>query len=203
MNKIIGIQGLIGSGKGATSDYLVEHHGFEKLSFADKLKDTVSELFDYDREMLEGDTAESRNWREQQDSFWSKELGKAITPRYILQVFGTDCMRNGFHDNIWISIVKKKILENPDTKYVMPDLRFFNEVEAIKALGGTVVSVERGELPTWWEHAVEYKTRSGKKDASLDSIHISEWDLAGYDFDKIIKNDGTLNELYEQVKLLI
>ena len=73
---IIGICGLIGSGKGTVSDYLVDEYGFEKISFADKLKDGVSAVFGWDRDMLEGDNSDSRQWREQEDEFWSKETGK-------------------------------------------------------------------------------------------------------------------------------
>ena len=98
---IIGICGLIGSGKGTVADILVEEHNFQKISFADKLKDAVSLLFDWDRDMLEGDTAESRYWREQPDNFWSKETGRTITPRLVLQEFGTDCMRDGFYNGVW------------------------------------------------------------------------------------------------------
>ena len=73
---IIGICGLIGGGKGTVGDILVEHHNFEKLSFADKLKDAVAHMFDWDRALLEGITDESRKWREQQDDFWSKKLAE-------------------------------------------------------------------------------------------------------------------------------
>ena len=78
---IIGICGLIGSGKGTVSDHLVDTYGFEKISFADKLKDAVSELFGWNRPLLEGDTPGSRQWREEQDDFWTKETGRIITPR--------------------------------------------------------------------------------------------------------------------------
>ena len=109
---IIGICGLIGSGKGTVADILVEEHSYEKLSFADKLKDGVSSVFGWDRQMLEGDTDDSRKWREQQDEFWTKETSEEITPRLILQLFGTDCMRNGFYDGIWVSLVKQQLLNN-------------------------------------------------------------------------------------------
>ena len=71
-NMIIGICGLIGSGKGTVADVLVDQ-GFKKVSFADRLKDGVSTIFGWDRAMLEGDTDESRQWREQRDDFWSAE----------------------------------------------------------------------------------------------------------------------------------
>ena len=43
---LIGICGLIGSGKGTVADILVRDFKFKKISFADKLKDTVAHLFD-------------------------------------------------------------------------------------------------------------------------------------------------------------
>jgi broad-specificity NMP kinase len=88
---IIGICGLIGCGKGTVGDILVDQ-GFVKVSFADKLKDGVAEIFGWDRAMLEGDTDVSRTWREQRDNFWSDETQMEVTPRLVLQLFGTDCM---------------------------------------------------------------------------------------------------------------
>ena len=108
---LIGICGLIGSGKGTVADILVKDYKFKKISFADKLKDTVAHLFDWDRNMLEGDSKESREWRETEDKFWTNEVGKSINPRLVLQLFGTDCMRQGFYDGIWVSFVKKEILK--------------------------------------------------------------------------------------------
>ena len=71
---IIGICGLIGSGKGSAADILVEEHNFTKISFADKLKDGVASVFNWDRNNLEGDTDDSRAWREEPDKFWTKEV---------------------------------------------------------------------------------------------------------------------------------
>ena len=87
---IIGICGLIGSGKGTVADLLVKEHNFSKISFADKLKDGVASVFGWDRKMLEGDTDESRQWRELKDDFWSNETKMEVTPRLLLQLFGTD-----------------------------------------------------------------------------------------------------------------
>ena len=136
---IIGICGLIGSGKGTAADILVEQHGFTKISFADKLKDGVATVFGWDREMLEGDSSESREWRETQDEFWTKETKRTVTPRLVLQEFGTDCMRNGFFDGIWVSLVKQQLIENPKKNFVIPDVRFPNEAKMITKLNGTFI----------------------------------------------------------------
>ena len=71
---LIGVVGLISSGKGTVSDRLVEKHGYQKDSFAKSLKDAVASMFNWDRAMLEGDTESSRHWREQPDPFWSGNL---------------------------------------------------------------------------------------------------------------------------------
>jgi len=80
---LIGVCGLIGSGKGTVADILVQNFEYEKISFADKLKDGVSAVFGWDRDMLEGDTDRSRLWRERTDEFWTKETGKEVSPRLI------------------------------------------------------------------------------------------------------------------------
>ena len=195
---IIGICGLIGSGKGTVADILVEHHNFEKLSFADKLKDGVSAVFGWDRQMLEGDNDDSRQWREEKDRFWSKETGKTITPRLILQLFGTDCMRNGYFDGIWVSLVKQKIIDNPDTNWVIPDVRFPNEVKMIQNAQGEVWQVRRGDLPVWF---------IDKRDNGVEptDVHASEWAWIDRDesFEQIIQNDDSLEELLKKIEIIV
>ena len=195
---IIGICGLIGSGKGTVADILVENHNFEKLSFADKLKDGVASVFDWDRDMLEGDTDRSRIWREKQDEFWSSETGMSVTPRLVLQLFGTDCMRNGFFDGIWVSLVKKQILDNPDTNWVIPDVRFPNEVKMIQSVQGKVWQVRRGDLPVWF---------MDKRDNGVEPIdvHPSEWAWIDQDesFNEIIYNDNSLEELLKKIEIIV
>lgn len=193
---IIGICGLIGSGKGTVADNLVTTYGFQKLSFADKLKDAVSEMFEWPRQMLEGKTPQSRDWRERPDAFWSKEIGKEITPRHVLQVFGTECMRQGFFDGIWVSLVKKKIQDNPKTNWVLPDTRFPNEVNMIKSVGGDVWCIQRGQNPTWFD---DYKNN---RIEPID-VHPSEWAWAHSKFDHVINNNAGRTELEEKINYLI
>lgn len=189
---IVGICGLIGSGKGTVADILVEQ-GFTKVSFADKLKDGVATVFGWDRAMLEGDTVESREWREMQDNFWTKETGRTITPRLVLQEFGTDCMRHGFDDGIWVSMVKQEIMKNPSKDFVIPDVRFPNEANMIKSIHGEVWRVRRGQDPVWLRMFQDIGVEP--KD-----VHESEWRWANVDFNKVIHNDLGIEELKSQVK---
>lgn len=196
---IIGICGLIGSGKGTVADTLVGTHNFTKISFADKLKDGVASVFGWDRQMLEGDTEISRAWREQQDDFWTSETGRQITPRLVLQEFGTDCMRNGFYDGIWVSMVKQEIINNADTNWVIPDVRFPNEIDMIKSVGGQVWQIRRGKLPDWFTAWKDYGY------APPPEIHQSEymWVDQDREFDEIIVNDAGVLELKTTIKDLV
>jgi hypothetical protein len=187
---IIGICGLIGSGKGTVADILVDQ-GFKKVSFADKLKDGVSTIFGWDRAMLEGDTDESRKWREQPDDFWTNETKMEVTPRLVLQLFGTDCMRNGFDDGVWVSLLKKTILDNPGN-YVVPDVRFENEIAMLRDIGGEVWEVQRGRTPEW---LIKYEITG----AEPAEIHPSEWRWIKSRKDVVIENNSTLAELNRQV----
>ena len=199
---IIGICGLIGSGKGSVGDILVEQ-GYTKVSFADKLKDGVATIFGYNRAMLEGDTDESRSWREQTDEFWSKETGRTITPRIILQEFGTDCMRNGYYDGVWVSLLKQQILDNPGD-YVIPDVRFRNEQDMIRELSGQIWRVQRGDVPEWYGCAMLDNTTGGNLMESYD-VHVSEykWIDMNNKFNTTIYNNSTIENLKERVVDLI
>ena len=73
MSQVIGIVGLIGAGKDTVADYLVNFHGYKRESFANSLKDAVAQVFGWDRELLEGRTKQSREWRETRDEWWSKQ----------------------------------------------------------------------------------------------------------------------------------
>jgi len=200
---IIGICGLIGSGKGTVADTLIAEHDFKKISFADALKDGVATIFNWDRKMLEGDTKNSRDWREKQDDFWSSETGKEITPRLVLQLFGTDCMREGFFDGVWVSLVKQKILNNPTQNFVIPDVRFPNEINVIKELKGEVWQVRRGEKPLWWATAISVNQHIDdlqevhSMNIVFPEVHQSEWRWVSddKDFDIVIENNSTLEDL--------
>jgi len=146
---IIGIQGLIGSGKDTIGNYLVQQYGFKRIAFADKLKDILSVMFGWDRKLLEGDTTESRNWRNQIDHWWASKLNiPDFTPRVALQKVGTDLIRNHFHSEFWIIQVEKELEQNPNTNFVVCDLRFENEIESLRKQNAKFIRVTRTE-PEW------------------------------------------------------
>ena len=207
---IIGICGLIGAGKDTAADYLVNLHHFRRESFANSLKDAVAHVFGWDRTMLEGRTKQSREWRETRDEWWSERLGMEITPRYILQQWGTEVCRRAFHDDIWIASLENK-LRNSEDDVVITDCRFPNEIKAIKNAGGIVVRVVRGPEPKWYEAAASVNRGPdgnptwslSKKKLEKLGIHASETSWVGTKFDAVLDNNGTMDELYQQVKSLV
>ena len=197
---IIGVCGLIGSGKDTIADYLVNIHEFRRDSFAATLKDACAAVFGWDRVMLEGRTKSSREWREQQDEWWSQRLGRDITPRYILQHWGTEVCRQGFHDDIWIASLENKLRTARDD-VVISDCRFPNEIRAIRAQGGHVIRVVRGPDPDWFQAARTHLIQNTPVPDGLP--HASEWAWAGTDFDAVVENDGSLDDLYNQITNLV
>lgn len=197
---IIGVCGLIGSGKDTIADYLVNVHQFRRDSFAASLKDAVSAVFGWERELLEGRTRHSREWREQVDPWWAQRLGIAdLTPRWVLQNWGTEVCRRGFHEDIWVASVENKIRRSQDD-IVISDCRFPNEVAALRRSGGHVIRVIRGNTPEWWPTAVTNPDLMGQLHPQ---VHASEWAWAGTNFDRVIPNHGTLDELYAGINDLV
>lgn len=207
---IIGICGLIGAGKDTIADYLVNIHEFRRESFANTLKDAVAAVFGWDRVLLEGRTKEAREWREQVDPWWADRLEiPTLTPRWVLQYWGTEVLRNHFHDDIWIASLENKLRKTKDD-IVISDCRFPNEIKAIKNQGGLVIRVVRGKDPDWMKSAQSYMSGPstigwalGKDALQKAGIHASEYSWAATEFDTIVDNNSTIDHLYKQVSLLV
>lgn len=204
---IIGFVGFIGSGKDTAADYLVNFHGFRRDSFANTLKDAVAAVFGWDRVLLEGRTKEAREWREQVDPWWAERLGiPTLTPRWILQYWGTEVCRTGFHDDIWIASLENKMRKTTDN-IVISDVRFPNEIKAIHNAGGKVIRVKRGPEPEWYQDAVNMNAGDtnmswliSKTKMEKLKIHASETAWVGGKIDVTISNDGTIDELFEAIR---
>ena len=208
---IIGFVGLIGAGKDTAADYLVNFYGFRRDSFASTLKDAVSNVFGWDRTLLEGRTKEAREWREQVDPWWAERLGiPKLTPRWILQYWGTDVCRKAFHDDIWIASLENKMRKTKDN-IVISDVRFPNEIKAIHNADGIVIRVKRGDDPEWFDAAVSAnKGPTGNSTWSLSrlkleklGIHASETSWVGGDIDYTVYNNASIDDLFDQIKNLV
>ena len=179
---IIGLCGLIGSGKDTFANLLVNEYGFVKLSFAAALKDVLSAVFGWDRGLLEGDTEESRVFRNTVDEWWSQRLGiPHLTPRMMMQHWGTNVIRKHFHNDIWIAVVEQRImqLQKQGINVVVADCRFPNEVQMIQQANGVVIKMVR-DIPEWSEIALKAATSIGDTTEAQQllqslGIHESEW----------------------------
>lgn len=202
---LIGVVGFIGSGKGTVGDILERYRGFTKDSFARPLKDAVSCMFGWPRDLLEGDTEVSRKWREEPDVYWSEKFGRQFTPREALQLMGTEAGRDVFHKDLWVISLLNRA-KGKDV--VVTDVRFKNEVEYIQKNGGKVIRIIRGEEPEWYQTALEVNTLDAsqfndKHYALQDEVHRSEWDWIGCKFDYTILNKGNLQDLGNAVDAML
>ncbi len=210
---VVGVLGFKGSGKDTVGDYLVEKHGCERDSFANPLKDAVAAVFGWPRAMLEGDTSDSRAWREAPDIWWEKKLdwenhagsriSQRFTPRVALQWFGTEVFRSSFHDSVWIYSLENRLRRKE--KVVITDCRFPNEVKVIRDLNGIVLRVKRGPEPDWYPTAIGALNDHAGDKAAMDrlGIHISEWAWLTQSTDAILENDGSIEDLWDKVDCLI
>ena len=208
--KILVLTALKGSGKDTTGDYIVKNYqNWEKDSFAGTLKDAVSAIFSWDRKMLAGETPEDRAIREAKDEYWSKCFGYDVTPRNMLQRFGTEILRNNLHKDIWVNSLRLKV-EKSEKNIIITDCRFKNEIDMLRNLGAKIVRIHRGEKPVWFD-TVSKLNKSGctpekmlELVPELKNVHQSEWDWIGYDRpDAILDNNGTINDLYPFIDILM
>lgn len=207
---IVGIAGFIGSGKDTIADYLITFKGFRRMSYAGPLKDAISAIFGWDRDLLEGSTKYSREWRDKVDPWWAERLDiKHLTPRWVLQQWGTEVGRRAFHDDIWIASVENKLRTLQDN-IVISDCRFPNELNSIKRAGGITIRVSRGENPVWYDAAVQHNKgyytegyKEARKILEEHNVHASEFSSVGLEYDFYVENNGTVDELHRSVDSII
>jgi len=218
MNKLIGISGKIGSGKDTFTQllqycsneqiqklypnyneflnlcYNIGSYGisnnwcdynnlnlYENKKFAFKVKQIVSIMTGIKIEDLE--KIEVKN--SILPSCWNKD-GKSMTVREFIQKLATDAIRNNLHENAWVNSLFSDYKE--DSKWIISDLRFLNEADAIKLHNGYIIRLNRkiDLLPTDYKKAAE---------------HRSETELDDYKhFDLIYDNNKSLDELYHFIK---
>lgn len=197
---IISITGKIGSGKDTIAEIIQQSTqlDWEVKKFAGKLK-TIAEL-------LCGVPKQNFESQEFKKNQMTEEWG--MTYREFLQKLGTEALRNNLHENVWINalfsdykaktvavgtsefdITEKDELPN----WIITDTRFPNEMDAVKSKNGLVIKVERS-----------LKLRKGYDTPNETDLHPSETSLDNYtEWDYVIENNGTLEELRAKVMLIL
>jgi hypothetical protein len=177
---LIGLAGRAGSGKDTEGKRLKSEFGYTITHMADPLKEGCRAFFGFNDEQLYG------NLRDTIDPFWG------FSPRKALQKLGTEGMRIGFPlqvpeanigDGFWLKRFEKWMLDHRGERVAVCDIRFPNESELIRRLGGVVIRISRQGLPCR-DHASEN---------GIDTMQV--------DYD--VSNDGTIDELHQKVMTIL
>ena len=176
---LIGVLGLKRSGKDTTADYIVKNYQFQKLTFAEPLKEACRILFNFDEEQLYGST------KEDIDSRWG------VSPRTVYQYIGTEIFRNNIQNimpdiknNFWVKLTIDNYNKNKNKNTIISDVRFKNEIDAIRGEGGIIIKIIRPENTNKDEHESEKNIMNLK---------------GNYE----IINDGTLEDLYRKIDIVL
>jgi hypothetical protein len=180
---ILGIVGKKRSGKDEVADYLIDQFGFTRYKFADPIKTSVAEIFLWDDEWVNG------KYKETIDPRWN------ISPRQAQQAMGTELFRQRLQEilplfkeligsDIWVKRFQywyDSFTEKPNV--VISDVRFLNEANTIKSMGGHIIKLEREGL------------------ISIDT-HSSEMEIDSIVPDSVIYNDSTIAGLQSKIGML-
>lgn len=171
---IIGLSGYARSGKDTVAELLVLNYEFKRMAFADGIRDALIALNPILHDGYRlNEIVKMYGW----------EVAKSKDEvRRLLQVMGTEVGRKLIHEDVWVWRLFNTI--GDDERIVIPDVRFPNEARMIKERGGEV-----------W--------RINRHNHSAVNDHISERAMDNYMFDRVVYNDGTLDDLSDEVFMLM
>lgn len=187
MPRIIAICGAKRSGKDVLAEHIVKHYTYERVAFANPLKQAVKALFHFDDEQVETDR------KDVVDEAWG------ITPRAALQFFGTEIMQDKIQEllpdikrNFFANTLKNYIAEkraaDANAMFVISDLRFLHEYEMlfhIPNIRKEDVVIIRVLRPC--NHAVAVAAT-----AAVADIHKSEVEYINIPYDVVLVNNDTI-----------
>lgn len=177
--------GARGAGKTTVQHILQKKFLYKGVALAGTLKDAVSAIFSYPRDVLDGVTEADRKKRVQVDAHWSNVLNiPDFTMIKAMQLIGTELFRNKFCKDIWIESVKRKHADLATEPYVISDVRYKNEFDAFKKMGFVCVLITRPGL-------------------NNEDSHTSEQFHNVVEPDEILTNDGTLDQLTNKIQTIL
>jgi dephospho-CoA kinase len=179
---LICIIGNIGSGK-STASNILKQYGYEEITFANPVKE-IGLILGFENKDLYGSQEDKLKINE----FWG------VSGREFMQKFATNIMRNELQKHInmnmdgktiWVRLCEKKIIQmlKENKKILVSDGRFPDEIDMIKQYNGIILKIDRNN--------------------SYDLGHESESYISKIKYDKIIDNNGTLDDLENEIKKLI
>ena len=181
---LIGLTGRKQSGKSTAAAHLCDTYDFTEYAFAQPLKRVCQAIFQFTDPQVFGDQSS----KETVDPRWG------VSPRVCMQRIGTELFRKHFHelfpeiecqDTLWIELFRRQY--DPQKHTVVSDVRFDDEANAIRSLGGVLVRIQR--RPSLTETA--------------EDTHISEHGLLPQTGDYVIQNNGDKNTLYRDINHIV
>lgn len=181
--RIIAICGAKRSGKDTIADVLVTSYGYKKIKIAEHLKSMLQVVFGFSEDQLES------NKKDEVDPIWG------VTPRVLMQYMGTDIMQYDIQNiipnigrTIWIKrVVDTYIEKNKHQKYVISDLRFVHEYDALLKYNAYIIQVRRNK----------------NKDIITDNLHSSEIEYRNIPANIILDNTGDITDINLKIKMVI
>jgi adenylate kinase family enzyme len=172
---IIGILGKKGSGKDTMAEFLIQQYQFKQFTYAEPLKKICQDLFSLTDEQVTCPIL-----KETVDQRWGK------SPRQILQEIGTDLFRKHYDENIWVKILKEKIILEPkEQNIVVSDIRHQNELDTITEFTNCLIfRIERPNVST------------------LDN-HSTENNILQYNNIITIQNNSTIQDFHSKIKTIL
>lgn len=165
---IIGITGKAGSGKDTLAAHLELNYGYKRLAFADPIRRGLMAMLNIKAHDFE-------HPRKEQSLY---AIGKS--PRQLMQTLGTEWGRNQVHPDLWLILAQETIELSllAGVRVVVTDVRFENEAQLVRDMGGAVWHMTRQSAGTPHEHASEAGVafKAGK--------------------DVLVRNDGTVCDMY-------
>ena len=179
MHRVIAICGYKRSGKDTIADFLVANYNYTPLKIAEGLKSMIKTMFDFTDDQLEAT-------KEDIDERWG------ITPRRAMQFFGTEIMQQEVQKllpdvgrSFWMRKITNTLANAaPDEKFVISDMRFYHEYEALQEFYPYIIKVTNPSV------------------TCIDT-HCSETEFATIPHHIEVLNDGTLEALYEKITHII
>lgn len=166
--RLIGLAGPAQAGKSTASELLGIMAGYTRVRFADPIKKALAAILEA------SGMPEELIWRHLDGELKETPLEALCgrTARLAMQTMGTEWGREIIHPNLWVNITMSRVrgLLSAGERVVIDDVRFWEEMGAVRELGGTMIEITR--------HGASYRKN-----------HRSEDGLSG--FDVVIDNSGT------------